>query len=395
MLPPSSQVSPTLKPSLLSLPNEIITLILGYLNPEHDVWSLREAAPQLHEHIIQSLHGQHVDIDHTLFWCCQNGYPAGLVHILGQRPNLNRSIAEWVGWYNCHTDGWIDCWSQSYKQTPLALAAGNGHKKIVEILIQNGAKVGFGGRESYVGTAPIPLAASRGYHEITTLLFAHTGPRQKKKRERASEARLALRALTCHSEYRLLNNSGRKPAKTGVDRFATMRVLLKEGADIHGQDFEGKTHLHYMVESQFNHDDLNLRTLLDLGLDPNQKNNFGNTPLHIAAARTRPYLLTCHHIKLLVRYGCDVNARTPRDEIHSISPYVSSGYVAAIGQARCSIPCPNLMGVADALRGKLLPKSQAKKLKRITTAGYPICSSTLGPTSIVKTIMEIRLFTLS
>lgn len=299
----SAQVSQPPKASLLSLPTEVISLILAELDPEFDLWPLREAVPQLHEVIIHSFDGRQVDIDYTLFWCCQNRYEEGLVQVLKRKSDLNRRIV--VCQMQKHVES-HHC-SVYLEETPLAFAVANGHKRIVELLLKNGAKVKFPGKEKYGGSAPIQVAASQGYHEVTTLLFAQANPRDFKRRAR--EASDALHALTSRSTFHLLRLEGKRPAMTGVDRLATMKVLLKEGADVKAPGFQGRTHLHHIVESAISHDDLNLRTFLDLGVDPNQKALYGNTPLHAAAARTRPYSLTCHHIELLVQFGCPVNSK--------------------------------------------------------------------------------------
>lgn len=160
-------------------------------------------------------------------------------------------------------------------------------------------------------SGPIPLAAGAGYHEVTWLLFAHA---PRRFQQRAKAAKVALHALTSHSEFRLLNLEGRNPAKTGVDRIATMKVLRKEGANVKARNYEGETHLHHMVESTTSYVDLDLQTLVDLGVDPNRKDMAGNTPLHAAAARSQPFYLICYYIQLLVEAGCDVNSKNGHEQ---------------------------------------------------------------------------------
>src|SRR5579859_5922117 len=57
-------------------------------------------------------------------------------------------------------------------RTPLDHAAWNGHKKLVELLLANGAHVHGGHPRDNQGT-PLSRAATNGHREVTELLLAH------------------------------------------------------------------------------------------------------------------------------------------------------------------------------------------------------------------------------
>jgi hypothetical protein len=66
-------------------------------------------------------------------------------------------------------------------------------------------------------------------------------------------------------------------------QLATIRCLLKSGADIHAQDMNGATPLHRAVRTRCA---AAVRYLLDAGADPTRKNKPGSTPFHLAVQNT-------------------------------------------------------------------------------------------------------------
>ena len=84
------------------------------------------------------------------------------------------------------------------------------------------------------------------------------------------------------------------------DRREFAIALLEQGCDIHPQDDEGKTALHYCADSE------NLlpiiKLLLDKGTDINQPDNDGQTPLHIAAIHDEPNI-----VHFLIQSGANMN----------------------------------------------------------------------------------------
>lgn len=80
-----------------------------------------------------------------------------------------------------------------------------------------------------------------------------------------------------------------------------VRKLIEKGADIHFGDENRETPLHFAINAgyfegfpigimsfkyfllNFSGKEKSIKILLDNGADVNAKNNFGNTPLHVAA----------------------------------------------------------------------------------------------------------------
>lgn len=86
-----------------------------------------------------------------------------------------------------------------------------------------------------------------------------------------------------------------------TDEDSMVRKLIEKGADIHFGDENRETPLHFAINAgyfggfpigimsfkyfllNFSGKEKSIKILLDNGADVNAKNNFGNTPLHVAA----------------------------------------------------------------------------------------------------------------
>lgn len=73
------------------------------------------------------------------------------------------------------------------------------------------------------------------------------------------------------------------PAWDAKRQVATLRLLLKHGADIHAQDKNGATPLHRAVRTRCA---AATKFLLQAGADPTLKNKPGSTPFHLAVQNT-------------------------------------------------------------------------------------------------------------
>lgn len=79
----------------------------------------------------------------------------------------------------------------------------------------------------------------------------------------------------------------------------TVKLLLKNGADINNQDNDGNTILHLMCNIKFYNKDVfhDIHFLIKYGANINIQNNFGKTPLHYLCESTTNYRSVCHLIK--------------------------------------------------------------------------------------------------
>jgi ankyrin repeat protein len=166
-------------------------------------------------------------------------------------------------------DGW----------TAIMAAAAEGQTKIVAALLDGGADAK---KSDYIFTA-LSLAAARGHTDIVGMLL-------DKGFEAAAINRAFVDAVSKrHPDVvRLLAGRGVDMKVAGPN--ALVNLLNEESAN--GEDSDGKE----ISETT--------KLVLDLGADPNGKDNNGWTPLLAAAYGKYPTAL-----RLLLAHGADINAR--------------------------------------------------------------------------------------
>ena len=91
-------------------------------------------------------------------------------------------------------------------------------------------------------------------------------------------------------------------------RIEEVRMLIKEGADVHAKNDNGSTPLHWACRGGTV--DV-VKALLEAGADLHAKMNDGETPLHRAAESGYGKL---EIVKFLIKEGADVNAEDDRDK---------------------------------------------------------------------------------
>ncbi|KAF5186406.1 Ankyrin-1 [Thalictrum thalictroides] len=140
--------------------------------------------------------------------------------------------------------------------TPLHYAASGGgkeHRGILRMLLSKGVDVNVG---SDLGT-PLNMAASKGnLEEVSILLNHHADPNKYS-----------------HSMYTPLSSSILAPS------LACMLLLIEAGADPNASSFGGTPLVHAALERETEM----IKCLLKAGADPDVTNDFGLTPLEIAA----------------------------------------------------------------------------------------------------------------
>lgn len=182
----------------------------------------------------------------------------------------------------------IDSSDEEFR-TPLMLAARNGHFQAVDFLL---SKVSY------------PDSVSDSQH--TAIYSAAMGPIER------VEQRILLidRLLKEGARLNTPQEDARKPAfgATMKGDSKMLQYLVEKGADVK-EDHTGDTLLHRLAMSEVSKasepgEELRncLRIILDVGIDIETRNEYGETPLFFAATFDSLSL-----IKLLIENGTDVN----------------------------------------------------------------------------------------
>ncbi|XP_058444280.1 transient receptor potential channel pyrexia [Malaya genurostris] len=169
---------------------------------------------------------------------------------------------------------------QVYTQTPLHVAAANGFVECMDLLLQHGADA-----RSQYGQKKITalhLAASENYLECVKLLITAGADIDARNRDQQTPLHLACLSQ-CHE---------------------TVTYLISRNADVHAVYRDGRTALHASIVKESRFWDCTL-SLLRAKVDVNRADNFGYTPLHIAALNE---FSSC--VFMLIQYGADITART-------------------------------------------------------------------------------------
>ncbi|KAG0635097.1 ankyrin repeat-containing domain protein [Tuber brumale] len=262
---------------LTRLPNEILTMIGGYLGTR-DIASLRSTNKHLAgalrvslydstctcgrpEHVRRALYYAAAKKDH---WILSRLFRRGAERLIGNGRLLNDAIERGCSDETIRT--FIDCGANinrpsNFGMTPLATAADRGRLKLVELLLSRGAEV----KTKYILYCPFLQAASSGHTDILrAILHAYPGP----------------------TELNFIDHYGRTllHSLTTLNYPEAIWILVQNAmVDVNVRDHGGVTPLGAAVEANFNHI---ARILLSSGrTDVNLADKDDDTPLHKAARR--------------------------------------------------------------------------------------------------------------
>ncbi|RYP66170.1 hypothetical protein DL771_007946 [Monosporascus sp. 5C6A] len=178
-------------------------------------------------------------------------------------------------------------------QTPLSWAAENGHKKIVQLLLDKDAEANA--KDNY-GRTPLSRAAGKGHREVVQLLLDKGAEADAK--DNYGRTPLSWAAENGHKEIvqLLLNIGAEADAK---DNYGGT-PLLGAGADAKN-NYGGRTPLSWAAEN--GHKEI-VQLLLNKGAEIDSKDNYGKTPLSWAARNGHKEI-----VQLLLDSGAEADAK--------------------------------------------------------------------------------------
>lgn len=172
------------------------------------------------------------------------------------------------------------------KETPLHVAASQGHTKIVRLLLEYNvpleAEAEDNALEDYENCTALHLAVAGGHIGLAQLLI---------RRGANKEAAEIL--------------SNQRPLHIAVDKnnFKMTKMLLALGCDLEAEAWNGNRPLH--IAAQWASKKI-IRLLLRHGAEMEATNGQGHTPLHEASGAADSY--SCKNVQLLLENGANIEA---------------------------------------------------------------------------------------
>ncbi|KAF7268559.1 transient receptor potential channel pyrexia-like [Rhynchophorus ferrugineus] len=172
--------------------------------------------------------------------------------------------------------------TQHCGMSPVHLAAELGHSQCLKIMLETKG-VNVNGRTKDKEQTPMHLAAEGGYSDCIDILLDRGAQANVKNYRLQTPLHLAARAQS----------------------YDSVELLLKKGnADPNVADCDKRTALHAAVGKAARSYDI-IEILVSFGADVNAKDQYGYTPLHIAALNE---LSQC--VEVLIHRGADVTAKS-------------------------------------------------------------------------------------
>jgi ankyrin repeat protein len=244
-----------------------------------------------------------------------------------------------------HFKSKIDSWDHQYTITPLHCAALSGSFDCLLLLLKNGAQpnagiekksalhyavqknavkcvqclLQFGSNPNppqILVETPIHIASEMGYVDcLKALIDAGADVSVPAGNKKNTALHLAAEDDTVECAKILIEAGANINARNGDDQtplhvaclahsVETVELLIRNGADIHATYRDGRTALHASIVKETSSWDC-AKILLDHKVDVNRADNFGYTPLHLAALNE---FSSCAY--MLIEYGADIIART-------------------------------------------------------------------------------------
>ncbi len=204
--------------------------------------------------------------------------------------------------------------------TPLALASQAGHLEVGKWLLNVGADVNSQNLKDNL--TPLHCAAYNGHLDVSRLLLECTAEVNARSDHGATPLHIASLNGKCDVVRLLLDHNadacirdyyGNTPLRSAAAKghLEVVRILLERNAEVNSQDDLASPLLHASVIG--NRDVV--RLLLDHNVDAHVHDNYGNTPLHLAAAYGHLEVA-----RILLERNAEVNAQNAEGATTLLNP---------------------------------------------------------------------------
>ncbi|MHC4538871.1 MAG: ankyrin repeat domain-containing protein [Planctomycetota bacterium] len=191
----------------------------------------------------------------------------------------------------------IDNKEDGFFKTPLDHAVINGHKDVVELLLAKGADINA--RDHFTASS-LHYAIQRGHTKIAEVLIAGGADVDVKDRQGQTPLDIAVRRgrkdIVELLQAKVADSSIHGATSLGV--MDKVKAFVEQGIDINEKDGQGMTPLH--LAAQAGHREI-VEFLLSNDADVHAKDSDGRTPLEVALSQRGNDI-----VKLLVEAGADI-----------------------------------------------------------------------------------------
>ncbi|CAI7634617.1 unnamed protein product, partial [Penicillium glandicola] len=286
------------KMSLLSLPLEIMMMIVSELPHYEDILDLMCTNRLIYGRLIRYLYKRNLETDPrglALFWCASNGAIEGMNYLLSWEADVNKVLSSYE-----EENGRRVRWQET---SALLLAVEDDNLQMADLLLRHGADVNVNFTFCDRDLTPLDAAAGRGNGIMTQLLLQ----KGAKIRDGITLSRVINHgALLSRRKAGVSIASEDEPIEIpGVALNYNFREVV-EVLHLYGADLNRVSHA--AVANYGSLDDGVVELLLDLGADVNAKDSDGFSVMFYAL------MSRCYHIRrrrkfaqLLIAYGAKID----------------------------------------------------------------------------------------
>ncbi|GAB1201981.1 hypothetical protein APSETT445_000579 [Aspergillus pseudonomiae] len=215
--------------------------------------------------------------------------------------------------------------------TPLWLAASNGHREVVSLLVEHQSNIEAKGGSP--GQTALSQAARNGHYGVVELLLEKGADLESKDIDGRTPLSWAVK-YRHEAIMKLLLEKGAEPKSQDIDvpslvlwasgngYEVVLKLLVDKGVYLETKDNRGRTPLFFAVQ---NGNEAVINLLIDGGADLETKDISGGTPLIYAAENGHEEV-----VKLLVDRGAYLEAKDSRGGLTPLSLAAGNGHEAVV-----------------------------------------------------------------